>query len=226
MPEETSLPRRAGRASRCMQSGTFPVLRAAVVSPDTHEGELVAAMMRSDPAAWREFQRRYALLVRSCIRSVTRRVGAATCEDDREIEAIFLCSLFVRDMKRLRAFDPELGRLSTWIGRLAANCAHDYVRALHRKAPQQAAAELEDVVCERRDPFEHAVDRERAQLAARTLESFSELDRRFASLYFGEGLPPSDVARLLNISLSTVYSKKNKLRSRLEAICALGDAAA
>jgi RNA polymerase sigma-70 factor, ECF subfamily len=208
------------------ESGTFPVVRAAVVSPDTPEGQLVAAMVRSDPAAWREFQRRYALLVRSCIRSVTRRAGAVTPDDEREIEASFLCSLFVRDMKRLRAFDPMLGRLSTWIGRLAANCAHDHVRALHREPPRDAVAQLEDVASEGRDPFEQAVDRERAELAARMLEGFSEIDRRFASLYFGEGLPPSDVARLLNISLNTVYSKKNKLRSRLEAICALGDAAA
>jgi RNA polymerase sigma-70 factor, ECF subfamily len=219
MPEETKHPRDAHRAS-----GTFPVVRARV--PDAADGELVAAMMRSDPGAWREFQRRYALLVRRCIRSVTRRAAAATHEDDREIEAIFLCSLFVRDMKRLRAFDPEVGRLSTWIGRLASNCAHDYVRALPRRSPKHAVADVEDVACDARDPFEQAVDRERAELAARTLESFSELDRRFASLYFGEGLPPSDVARLLNISLNTVYSKKSKLQSRLEAICALGDAAA
>jgi RNA polymerase sigma-70 factor (ECF subfamily) len=207
------------------ESGTFPVLRATVVSPDASEGELVAAMMRRDPAAWREFQRRYALLVRRCIRSVTRRVGAATLEDDREIEAIFLCSLFVRDMRRLRAFDPELGRLSTWIGRLAANCAHDYVRAFPRQPTRHAVAELDVVEYEGRDPFEQAVDRERSELAARTLEGLSALDRRFASLYFGEGLPPDDIARLLNISRNTVYSKKSKLQSRLEAICALGDAA-
>jgi RNA polymerase sigma-70 factor (ECF subfamily) len=153
-------------------------------------------------------------------------VSTTTGDDDREIEAIFLGSLLAGDMRRLRAFDPELGSLAAWMGRLAVNCAHDYVRALSRKPPHHEAAALDDIASDARDPFEQAVDRQRAELVARTLEGFSELDQTFASLYFREGLPPTDVARLLNISLGTVYAKKCKLQARLEAMCALRGAAA
>ena len=35
-------------------------------------------------------------------------------------------------------------------------------------------------------------------------------------LYFARGMAPTEVARLMNISVKTVYSKKHKIRSRLE----------
>jgi RNA polymerase sigma-70 factor (ECF subfamily) len=223
------------------ESGTFRIappsapsgsLGAPTIGPDTSERDLVLALIAGDGAAWREFERRYARLVRRCIGNVTRRAAGLTSEDDREIHATFVFSLLVHDMKRLRAFDPDLGHpLSGWIGRLAVNCAHDYVRrtrtrrekpaypGAHEPGPE-ACPDLEEPACDRPDPFEQAVAHERAQMAARTLEGFSEIDRRFAALYFGEGLPPAEVARSLNISLNTVYSKRCKIQSRLEAALA------
>jgi RNA polymerase sigma-70 factor (ECF subfamily) len=177
-------------------------------------------MVESDPSAWREFKRRFDRLVRHCIGHVAQRfAGAATREDEREIYAIFVLSLVAHDMRKLRAFDPALGfRLSSWIGRLATNCAHDHLRALMREPSKETLAEAGDVVCELPDPYERAVESERAQIAARTLESFSGTDRRFAALYFGEGLAPAEIARSLNISLNTVYSKRSKIQSRLESV--------
>ncbi|HEX4459473.1 MAG TPA: ECF-type sigma factor, partial [Polyangia bacterium] len=50
------------------------------------------------------------------------------------------------------------------------------------------------------------------------LADFSERDRRFVELYYGAGLLPEEVATAMNISVKTVYSKKNKLRSKLLAL--------
>jgi RNA polymerase sigma-70 factor, ECF subfamily len=210
------------------ESGAF-LIGGSNVGPETADGELVVAMIGNDQAAWREFQRRYGRLVRHCITSVTRRLRGLTSEDEPEIQAIFIFSLIANDRRKLRAFDPELGgSLSGWIGRLAANCAHDYVRTLPRRpiVDVETEAALEEVACDLPDPFEQAVDHERAQLAARTLQGFSEIDRRFAALYFGEGLPAAEVARSLGITLNTVYSKRSKIQSRLEAVFALAGAAA
>ena len=187
---------------------------------ETDDASLIEAMLLNDPAGWREFKRRYDRLIRHCIAQVAQRFsGTASRDDLREIYAIFVLSLIAQDMHKLRAFDPGLGyRLSSWIGRLAANCAYDYLRALTREPPKGTLAEATDIVCELPDPFEQAVERERAQITARTLESFSETDRKFAALYFGEGLPPAEIARSLNISLNTVYSKRSKIQSRLESV--------
>ncbi len=202
---------------------TFRTGRASRIGMGTDDASLVHAMVQSDPAAWREFKRRFDRLVRYCIARVALRFpGGATREDERDIHAIFALSLVAQDMRKLRAFDPDLGyRLSTWIGRLATNCAHDYLRALAREPPKETLAFATDVVCELPDPFDHAVEHERARITARTLEGFSETDRRFAALYFGERLSPAEIARSLKISLNTVYSKRSKIQSRLEAVLEL-----
>jgi len=43
-------------------------------------------------------------------------------------------------------------------------------------------------------------------------------------LYFQRGMEPAEVARLMNISVKTVYSKKNKIRNRLVAMAQAGPA--
>ena len=48
------------------------------------------------------------------------------------------------------------------------------------------------------------------------LESFSKKDRTFVKLYFVEGLSPEEVAEVMDVSVKTVYSKKHKIRCRLE----------
>jgi RNA polymerase sigma-70 factor (ECF subfamily) len=50
------------------------------------------------------------------------------------------------------------------------------------------------------------------------LADFTDRDRRFVELYYGCGLMPEEVAAAMNISVKTVYSKKNKLRTRLMAL--------
>jgi RNA polymerase sigma-70 factor, ECF subfamily len=77
-----------------------------------------------------------------------------------------------------------------------------------------------DLVCELPDPFEVTSELERAAIAQQTLADFSEKDRTFAALYFGEGMDPQDIADRMNISVKTVYSKKHKIQSRLESVLA------
>jgi len=57
---------------------------------------------------------------------------------------------------------------------------------------------------------------ERWERLGRLLESFTARDRRFVDLYFSRGMAPEAVAEAMNISVKTVYSKKNKIRVKLE----------
>jgi RNA polymerase sigma-70 factor (ECF subfamily) len=60
--------------------------------------------------------------------------------------------------------------------------------------------------------------RERAEKVSAFLASFSAKDRQFMLLYFGEGLRPEEVAVRMKISVKTVYSKKHKIQTKLEAL--------
>lgn len=199
------------------ESGFFPCVDAA--DRFDSDDDLVAGMLANDPAAWREFQSRYDRLILRCITKVTRRFASIVSQDDvREIYATLYLSLLANDMHKLRSFDPERGnRFSSWIGLLAMNAAYDFLRALKREPQKECLTEAMDLVCDLPDPFELTSEHERAKLAEKTLADFSEKDRTFAALYFGEGMDPQAIADRMNISVKTVYTKKHKIQARLES---------
>jgi RNA polymerase sigma-70 factor (ECF subfamily) len=208
-------------------SGIFPKLSSEELSAvrltaDGFESDedLVAGMLANDSAAWSEFQKRYDRLILRCITKVTRRFASIVSADDvREVYSTLYVSLLTGEMHKLRSFDPARGnRFSSWIGLLAINAAYDYLRSLKREPQKECISEEMDLVCEMPDPYELAVEHERAQIAEKTLGEFSDKDRTFAALYFGEGLDPLVIADRMNISVKTVYSKKHKIQSRLESV--------
>jgi RNA polymerase sigma-70 factor (ECF subfamily) len=204
------------------ESGIFPKLSSEDVARLAYENDedLVAGMLINDRAAWRAFQTKNDRLILRCITKVTRRFASIVSPDDvREIYATLYVSLLASDMHKLRSFDPMRGnRFSSWIGLLAINAAYDYLRSLKREPQKECLTEEMDLVCELPDPFELTCEHERAQIAQTTLAEFSDKDRTFAALYFGEGLDPQLIADKMNISVKTVYSKKHKIQSRLESV--------
>lgn len=201
------------------QSGFFPALTKNILES---ENVLLDGLLANRPAAWRAFQVRYDRLILRCITKVTRRFSALVSQDDvREIYSTLYVSLLANDMHKLRSFDPDRGnRFSSWIGLLAINAAYDYLRTVRREPHKESLYEAMDLSCEMPDPFERASDNEQAHIAHKTLKDFSEKDRTFASLYFGEGMEPQAIAAKMNISVKTVYSKKHKIQSRLELVLA------
>ena len=197
---------------------------SAVQTPveERSDEELLAAMIVNRPWAWKEFQRRYDRLIHRCITKVTRRFAAKVGADDvRDIYSSLYLALVANDRHKLRTFDPTRGnRFSSWIGLLAINCAYDYLRALKREPQRASLTEAVEQASVEPDPYEHAVESERAAIAARILDGFSAKDRTFATLYFGEELDPAEIAARMNISVKTVYSKKHKIQSRLESFVA------
>jgi len=205
---------------------SYPTPQEVVVSlpPQSAHAQddavLVSALIADDPRAWREFNTRFSRLVLSTISRVTARFsGVVSQEDLREIYATFCVQLLANDKVKLRSFDPERGnKLSTWLGLLASHTAYDFLRGARREPRRAALSEAEELSSTLPDPCESALMRERALLVGQLLTNFTEKDRAFIQLYFGEGLAPECVAERLNISVKTVYSKKHKIQARLQAL--------
>ncbi|MCC6216865.1 MAG: sigma-70 family RNA polymerase sigma factor [Polyangiaceae bacterium] len=191
----------------------------ASAPPDarTEERQLLAGLLADQPRAWVELERRYGRLLERCITKVTSRFSAVVgAEDVREIRAVLLLSLLANDKHKLRSFEVDRGvKLGSWLGMLAAHAAYDYLRGLRREPRRAAVVEAERLSSDAADPFEVLDLRERARAVERLLCDFTEKDREFIGLYFGEGLEPEEVAARMGISVKTVYSKKHKIRSRL-----------
>jgi RNA polymerase sigma-70 factor, ECF subfamily len=181
---------------------------------------LISQMLVGSERAWREFHARYDRLIYRCITKVTGRFSSFLSQDDiREIYATLLVQLLANDMHKLRSFDPERGnRFGSWIGLLAINAAYDYLRSMRREPNRAPLAEAEILSCDLPSPLEQVEHKQRAELVAKILRAFSAKDREFVALYFGEGLEPEQIAQRMRISIKTVYSKKHKIQSRLEAM--------
>jgi RNA polymerase sigma-70 factor (ECF subfamily) len=192
--------------------------RSTSRAADLGDTELLALVLKQDAAAWREFVRRFDRLVWRCIAKVTARFGAVlTAEDVREVHGNFYATLLSNKMHKLRLFEPKRGnRLGTWIGMIAINCAWDYLRTVTRIPTGDPIAMIDNYETNTPDPFECASQREQCSKVERLLESFSSKDRTFVLLYFVESRTPEQIADEMGISVKTVYSKKHKIRTRLE----------
>ena len=183
---------------------------------------LIARLVADDDTAWREFDARFSRLIYRCITRVTARFSAVVGPDDvREIRAMLYLQLLANDKRKLRSFEPGRGnRLGSWIGMLAIHTAYDYLRGLRRDLKRACLAEAEGLSTDVSDPYDDCLMQERAQIVGSMFSAFSDKDREFIALYYGEGLQPEQVAERMEISIKTVYSKKHKIRSRLEALLA------
>ena len=201
------------------QSTTSPT----VASPSRDEElTLLDGLLRSDEAAWRRFHTQYDRLIYRCIRKVTHGFSAVVrSEDEREIYSNLIVQLLSNDMKKLRSFDPDRGsRLGTWLGLLATHAAYDYLRSLRREVPRVPLSEADTTCCDGASPFEQVERKEQRSVIRSLMAQLSPKDQRFVALYFNRGLTPEAVADAMQISVKTVYSKKHKIQSRLEAIVA------
>lgn len=182
----------------------------------------VARLVTGSEKAWREFHVRYDRLIYRCITKVTARFSSLVSHDDiREIYATLLVQLLSNGMHKLKTFDSQKGsRLSSWIGLLAVNAAYDYLRSMRREPNRAPITEAEVLRSDLPSPLDVTEQRQRAEILAVLLKDLSTKDQQFVELYYGEGLEPEEVAERMQISVKTVYSKKHKIQSRLEAMMA------
>lgn len=182
------------------------------------ESELIAGIIEGNEYAWMEFHARYRNLIIRCISRIASRFSNMLCEEDlREIYGSLILQLMENNMYKVRCFDPNRGcKFSTWIGMLAVNACYDHLRVLRREPSFTCLSEAASLSCDRPDPLAQLERKHQQQTIAELFRSFSKRDQQFIRLYFHQGLDADQVAKRLGISVKTVYSKKHKIRLRLE----------
>jgi RNA polymerase sigma-70 factor, ECF subfamily len=212
----------------CLALPTPRIDTTRAVAGAAHDGlddaSLVSEMIADVPGAWRVFYQRYGRLVwRSLARVVRRFWSRTTSADLQDVQSAFYLSLLANDKRKLRAFDPTRGHpLATWIRALALNAAYDFARRLHREPTTEALSVAFDVPAGGPDPHTKMVLRERVGAVGRALSGFTERDRLFVELHLIEGLTPTRVAQEMGVSVKTVYSRKNKIVTRLRDLSVAG----
>lgn len=197
---------------------SVPANASATVVAD--EIRLVNGLVDGDEASWREFSVRYSRMLQACIARVTLRFpGLVGAEDVNEIYALLCLNLLANDRHRLRTFDPAKGmRLSSWFGLIAVHTAYDYLRNARRQPTGPCVDEIVDLAAQVPETSDACERRQQAHQVACLVAELSDRDREFMGLYFGQGLSPEEVAARMGISVKTVYTKKHKIRSKLETL--------
>jgi RNA polymerase sigma-70 factor, ECF subfamily len=184
------------------------------------DNELLDGLIDGNPQAWCEFNRRYARMLSACISRVVQRFSRSVGSDDaKEVYSTLCLGLVVQDKRRLRSFERDRGtKLGTWLAMLAVHTAYDHLRSMRRKPAGVPIENVSDIVEPTPLPEELCIQQQRAEIVERILDELTDKDRQFMLLHFGQGLAPEQVAIEMGISVKTVYTKKHKLRGRLEAM--------
>jgi RNA polymerase sigma-70 factor (ECF subfamily) len=184
---------------------------------------LVARVIAGDEQAWVDFCHKYESLVAACAMRVLRRYGVqlATATVDDLVAEVWL-ALLRNGRHKLRIYDPARGcRLSTWLGMIATNTVIDYLRVNHTPSAYledhpQVDLQLVDGV----GPDAALEHQQRAVIARQALRRLKAEEQRFVCYCFADEREPTDIARLLGISVNTVHSRKFKLREKLTRLVA------
>lgn len=198
--------------------------RGPVALPANADAQLMLGLIAGKEHAWRLFHASLSPALLEDIRRVRRQFPHLMSPDDvRDVHAELCLQLLANDKRRLRQFDPGHGTsLRAWLGVLARHAAFDFLRNRRRqptlpwRGDEAARAEL--ATTDAPDAFAVCGARERARLVATLIGELSERDREFVELYFYEGLDPEETAERLGICVGTVYSKKHKIRARIESL--------
>ena len=184
------------------------------------DGPLLDAVLRHDEPAWRELLRRFRNLIFRCVQKVAARYDAVLSnEDANEIFGDVLVNLIRDDMRKLRAWDPARGsKLGSWLGLLAINTAYDYLRQTSRRPVLDKIDHVLEHAAVEPDALDALIDKERWGALNAMMSDFTERDRAFVEMYYARGMEPEEIASEMKISIKTVYSKKNKVRSKLESL--------
>jgi RNA polymerase sigma-70 factor (ECF subfamily) len=183
------------------------------------EADLIAGLLSDRLDAWQEFNARYSRMLYGCIVRIIRRFVRSTGSEDANDVYAILCLSLLQDKRKLQSFEPGRGtKLGSWLAMLAVHATYDYLRALKRRPTGIPIDTVLDLAANSPAPEELCIQHQKNELVAQLMNELTEKDRQFMLLHFGQGLEPQQVAAAMGISVKTVYTKKHKLRGRLEAM--------
>ncbi|MFO0724438.1 MAG: sigma-70 family RNA polymerase sigma factor [Myxococcota bacterium] len=182
------------------------------------DNALLEWVLEGSEPGFRVFLERFRGLIVSCASKTSQRSGMRLGADElMDVLGEVSLNLVANDRRRLRLYQEGRGSsVATWVGVITTSTTLDYLRRARRHpVTPMTEEELDQLASPKAGPDEALAEREERALVDRVLTQLSRRDQRFVELYFGSGESPERIASSMGISLSTVYSKKAKIKARL-----------
>lgn len=137
----------------------------------------------------------------------------------REVAEDVTSEVFMKALRSIHRYDPNIASPKTWLLRIARNAVTDHLRALRRRGSLHVSLDrVPDLVADVPSQEERVVREERIQRLLNGSQSLKKADQEILSLRYGSGLDNGEIAEHLNISNNAVAVRLHRALKRLKAV--------
>ena len=177
-----------------------------------------------DGQAWETFAGKYSPVIWSSVQKTFRAHFFPCRQEDVEdvFNSVFL-ALIESDFNKLRQYRGENScSLQTWLAVVTIRMTIDYMRKDRRHLQVEPLQEggdiLENIPSRGRSPHDALEDKQTRTILVQALSGLPPGDRLIYRLLCERGVSPEQTAKILDISVATIYSRKNRIIGKLKKI--------
>lgn len=136
----------------------------------------------------------------------------------REVAEDVTSEVFMKALRSIHRYDPEIASPKTWLLRIARNAVTDHLRALRRRGSLHVSLDrVPDLVADVPSQEERVVRQERIQRLLNGTQTLRKADQEILSLRYGSGLENAEIAEHLGISNNAVAVRLHRALKRLKS---------
>jgi RNA polymerase sigma-70 factor (ECF subfamily) len=128
------------------------------------------------------------------------------------------------DYKKLRQFEGKQGcTLASWVRLLTIRQTIDFLRGSKNHVSMNDDSDggppMVETLSDTQVSFQEQIESAESRRALRdAIDSLPSSDALFMKLFYEKGIPSEEIATILNVTVNTVYSKKNRVREKIKNI--------
>ncbi|MBI4698156.1 MAG: sigma-70 family RNA polymerase sigma factor [Nitrospirae bacterium] len=196
------------------------------MSESSPDFSLLAECVNGKPEAWDTFVDQYSKLVYHSINNTLKLHHSSLQQEDVEdiFNGIFL-SFMEDDYKKLRQYEARHGcTLSSWIRLISIRSTIDYLRGQKHHVSidddnDGSSFSLVETLPDERATAEKQMElSETDRLIRQAIDELPASDKLFIELHYEKELPAEEIAEIMNISVNTLYSRKNRIHEKIKKI--------
>lgn len=189
------------------------------------EKDLLYECIHGNKKSWNAFVERYTNLIYHTIHKAFKTYHSDYLYQDLEDihNGIFL-SLMENGYKKLKQYKGINGcSVSSWLMVVTTNFTLNYFKRQKPYVPLEDTtgnnmSVLENIPNPKAQPDEKLAEAEHGEILGELIKDLNANDRLFLKLYYDKELPPEEIAEIMNLTVSAIYSKKNRIREKLKKI--------
>ena len=189
------------------------------------EKDMLNACLTGDKNAWDAFVEKYTNLIYYTLHKTLKTYYSDFLyQDVEDIHNSIFLSLMENDYKKLKQYKGINNcSVSSWLMVVTANFTLNFIKKHKSNIPIENNSNdnkniIDNHSIPQAQPDDELVSIEHDKILRELTKELNPNDRLFLKLYYEKELPPEEIAEILNLSVSAIYSKKNRITGKLKKI--------